>query len=223
MINTEWGALNETSLFRPTPFDEQVDHESANPKHYRFQKLTSWFYLGEISRFILLELVSKRLLFNGKATEALKRHGSFATFHLFKIEDAPDLTTVKTWICDLFDYEQNEVSDEDADIVKQIAGIVAVRSGRMVGCPIAALITHMGYDTDVETINIAVDGEFFIGSTQFEARLKKSVATILGNDVEHKLKFHHVQGNGFIGGAIAALEGAHGQIPNIMSKWGVNS
>jgi hypothetical protein len=85
-------------------------------------------------------------------------------------------------------------------------------------CPIASLLTHLGYATGIASkVPIAVDGEcvqivnsrlvlpyidsrLFIGSARFETRLKQGVATILGGDFDTKLEFHHVQGAGYVGG-----------------------
>ncbi|KAJ7036899.1 hexokinase-domain-containing protein [Mycena alexandri] len=183
MINTEWGMFND---------------------------LTSWFYLGQIARQIFLSLVEKGLMFNGVATDSLKNH-TFSSFHLFQIEDAKDYGTIKEVLCESFGYSEDAVSTQDAEIAKTIATIIAVRGGKLAACPIASLLTRQGYASGLGQgpIRIAVDGELFIGSAQFEIRLKQGIATILGHCFENKLDFHHVQGKGHVGAAIACFEAQH--------------
>lgn len=53
---------------------------------YRFEKLTSGMYLGEIVREVLLDLTRGGLLFRGRVTETLKTPGIFQTKYLSQIE-----------------------------------------------------------------------------------------------------------------------------------------
>ena len=58
------------ALLNPNIYDNDVDGKAANPGAYLFQKMTCWFYLGEIARVVLLSLVERSppLLFNGEVT-----------------------------------------------------------------------------------------------------------------------------------------------------------
>ncbi|KAF7349844.1 putative glucokinase [Mycena venus] len=207
MINTEWGAFNERALLRPTIYDDQMDKDLANPGRAFFQKMTCWYYLGEISRQIFLSLVNQSLLFNGVATDLLNKQHSLSSFHLFQIEDASDDNAAKTVICDRLGYSPDSVSVLDIEIVRFVATMVAVRSAKLSACPIASLLTHLGYATGIASkVPVAVDGELFIGSVQFETRLKQGVAAILGSGFDKKLEFHHVQGKGFVGAALATFQ-----------------
>lgn len=115
-INTEWGGLGDDGSLEDivTPYDGEVDRMSVNPgkqrsdtRHtstsythvarfpsslklsfcfYRFEKLTSGMYLGEIVRQVLLDLTSGGLLFRGRVTETLKTPGIFETKYLSMIE-----------------------------------------------------------------------------------------------------------------------------------------
>ncbi|KAJ6525938.1 hypothetical protein B0H19DRAFT_1084565 [Mycena capillaripes] len=210
MINTEWGMLNERALLNPTVYDDAMDKQCATPGTALFQKMIGWFYLGKIARQIFLSLVDQSLLFNGVATDTLKKHGSFSAFHMFQIEDAKDLEAVKDLLCDIFGYAPGAVSIQDAEIASRVATILAVRGGKLAACPVVAMLTRLGYDSGSHNkISIAVDGELFIGSARFETRLKEGVALILGQGFDKKLEFHHVEGKSYVGAAIAALEAAH--------------
>lgn len=53
---------------------------------FRFEKMTSGMYLGEVVRQTLLDLTRRGLLFRGHVTEALKTPGIFQTKYLSQIE-----------------------------------------------------------------------------------------------------------------------------------------
>lgn len=53
---------------------------------FRFEKLTSGMYLGEVVRQTLLDLTRAGLLFRGHVTETLKTPGIFQTKYLSQIE-----------------------------------------------------------------------------------------------------------------------------------------
>ncbi|EPT03115.1 hypothetical protein FOMPIDRAFT_1022483 [Fomitopsis schrenkii] len=92
IINTEWGAFNNTRTVLPTtPFDNKVDRESINPRYQAFEKFISGMYLGEITRNILLALIDaapKPLLFNGRASTVLNTHYGLDTAVMSEVEDA---------------------------------------------------------------------------------------------------------------------------------------
>ncbi|PPQ96987.1 hypothetical protein CVT26_006415 [Gymnopilus dilepis] len=214
IINTEWGAFSDRSVLKPNTFDDQVDKLSLNAGQYLFQKMTCWFYLGEIVRGILLSLVGSKLLLNGVATDALKKYHGFSTFHAFLVEDAKDLETIKEIIAENLGYDQSAISDQDAEIIRQVCSIVAERGGKLAGAPVAALLIHQGHAVLGQAnapsgklpIAIAIDGELFIGSQKFQSRFVNSVGAILGADFANRLQLVHVKEGGIVGAAIAAYE-----------------
>jgi hexokinase len=91
IVNTEWGAFNNTRSTLPTtPFDNKLDRESINPRFQAFEKFISGMYLGEITRNILLALIDaapKPLLFNGRiGSGALNKHYGLDTAVMSDIE-----------------------------------------------------------------------------------------------------------------------------------------
>jgi len=91
IVNTEWGAFNNTRSALPTtPFDNKLDRMSINPRFQAFEKFVSGMYLGEITRNILLALIDaapKSLLFNGQAgSGALNKHYGLDTSVMSDIE-----------------------------------------------------------------------------------------------------------------------------------------
>ncbi|KAI0356672.1 hypothetical protein OH77DRAFT_1423624 [Trametes cingulata] len=92
IVNTEWGAFNNTRTVLPTtPFDNKVDRESINPRLQAFEKFISGMYLGEITRNILLSLIDaapKPLLFNGRSSTPLNTHYGLDTAIMSEVEEA---------------------------------------------------------------------------------------------------------------------------------------
>jgi hexokinase len=219
MINTEWGAFSQRALLNPNIYDNDVDGKAANPGEYLFQKMTCWFYLGEIARVVLLSLVERSppLLFDGEVTETLEKHRGFFTYHLFQIEDAESLDKVKELIVECLGYRQDKVSDQDAEITRWVCTLIATRGGRLAACPIAAVLAQLKYAKIGEKtagsggpLRIVADGELFIGSKLFESRLKESIASILGENIMKRLEFHMATGGATVGGALTAYNAAKG-------------
>ncbi|KAL7282030.1 hypothetical protein ACG7TL_003497 [Trametes sanguinea] len=92
IVNTEWGAFNNTRTVLPTtPFDNKVDRESINPRLQAYEKFISGMYLGEITRNILLSLIDaapKPLLFNGRSSQQLNAHYGLDTAIMSEVEEA---------------------------------------------------------------------------------------------------------------------------------------
>ncbi|PIL36677.1 hypothetical protein GSI_00366 [Ganoderma sinense ZZ0214-1] len=91
VVNTEWGAFNNTRTVLPTtPYDNKVDRQSINPRLQAFEKFISGMYLGEITRNILLSLVDagpKPLLFNGRSSDVLNTHYGLDTAVMSEVEE----------------------------------------------------------------------------------------------------------------------------------------
>ncbi|RDX53014.1 hexokinase [Lentinus brumalis] len=92
VVNTEWGAFNNTRTVLPTtPYDNKLDRQSINPRLQAFEKFISGMYLGEILRNILLSLIDaapKPLLFNGRSSGPLNTHYGLDTAVMSEVEDA---------------------------------------------------------------------------------------------------------------------------------------
>ena len=55
-------------------------------RYFRYEKLFSGHYIGDLARLILLKLTDEGLIFGGKASEKLKTWKSFTAGHLSNIE-----------------------------------------------------------------------------------------------------------------------------------------
>ncbi|PPQ66277.1 hypothetical protein CVT26_010961 [Gymnopilus dilepis] len=92
VINTEWGAFNNSRTHLPTtPYDNAIDRLSINPRFQAFEKFISGMYLGEITRNVLVALIDatpKSLLFEGKSTPVLNKHYGLDTSFMSATEEA---------------------------------------------------------------------------------------------------------------------------------------
>jgi len=109
IVNTEWGAFNNSVSFRhislmqatqavpqrshlpSTPLDNALDRLSINPTFQAFEKFISGMYLGEITRGIITSLIDaspKPLLFNGKSTSDINKHYGIDTSFMSNVEEA---------------------------------------------------------------------------------------------------------------------------------------
>ena len=91
VINTEWGAFGDMGEldFIRTKWDYNVDKFSVNPGKQIFEKMISGMYMGEVTRQVLVDLVRENLIFVGKDTSNLMKHGRFYTKYVSEIESDP--------------------------------------------------------------------------------------------------------------------------------------
>ncbi|KAI0773802.1 hexokinase [Fomes fomentarius] len=140
VVNTEWGAFNNTRDILPvTAFDNKVDRQSINPRLQAFEKFISGMYLGEIVRNILLSLVDAApipLLFNGRSSGPLNTHYGLDTAIMSEVEDAwesgrvpvipSDLSSVPDWQSAHFT-DVDKLSPDDVARLERIRDIITQR------------------------------------------------------------------------------------------------
>jgi hexokinase len=112
VINMEWGGFGSGTRFPMLPFhdvDHQLDALSPNEGKQRYEKMMSGMYLGEITRLLLVQLVSAGALFaSGKpplppaATKAIATPWQFSTALMSDIAQdvSPDLGLVGRILAD---------------------------------------------------------------------------------------------------------------------------
>jgi hexokinase len=87
VINMEWGAFDNEGVVLPsTPYDAKLDRESPHPREQRFEKMISGLYLGEITRLLMVDLISTGELFAGRTSTLLETPYSFETANMSRIE-----------------------------------------------------------------------------------------------------------------------------------------
>lgn len=124
-------------------------------------------YLGEVARNVILSLIDaspKSLLFGGNCTPTLNKQWGLDTALLSEIEEAwqgigrfasgqtgitlsgeERLNRVRSVIVQRLGFaDASEVSLADADVVRQICGLVVTRAARMSACAVAAILVQTG-------------------------------------------------------------------------------
>ena len=131
-------------------------------------------YLGEITRNILLSLIDSvpPLLFNGRSTPLLNSHYGFDSAYMSAIESATSVAGVKSILVERLGFELEQVTDDDAEIVRRCCEAAATRAAHLSGCALSAVLIQTGrakLDGDVvrgeETYKVGVDGRYEIIST----------------------------------------------------------
>ncbi|EMD40975.1 hypothetical protein CERSUDRAFT_80619 [Gelatoporia subvermispora B] len=256
VVNTEWGAFNNTRTVLPTTqFDNKLDRESINPRLQAFEKFISGMYLGEITRNILLSLIDaapRPLLFNGRSSDDLNRHYGLDTAVMSEIEEAweagrehpssegapkangvvPDWQSAHFTDVDKLSHEDvarlerirgvitqrmgipaADVSLRDAAVVRWAASLVANRAAKLSACAVATVLVQTeraqlggGFVSDEERIIIGVDGSLIQFYPNFGTRLRDSLRTLVGAEVEKRVDIGLAKDGSGVGAALCALQ-----------------
>ncbi len=158
IINMEWGNFDRLTL---TWYDKQVDEASVNPGAMYFEKMVSGMYLGEITRFVLLDLIQRDLIFFNEpdAADKFDNKDSLKTEHMSLIErdETTNLEEVEIFL------KNNGISNAtfpDRTVLKRLCQIISSRASRLGAAAISAVITWIDPELkDMHTVGI--DGSLF--------------------------------------------------------------
>ena len=179
VINTEWGAFGDNGEidFLRTQWDKRVDDASINPGRQIFEKLISGMYMGETVRQILLDLIEKRLIFEGHNTERLGVAGNFETKYVSTVESDPVGRFEKCQTV-LKELDMVNVSHEDCSTLRYVCECVSRRAGFMVAAGCTALLKKMNH----KDVTIAVDGSVFRYHPHFANIMRSRIDQLMGTD-----------------------------------------
>ncbi|KAF2122055.1 hexokinase-domain-containing protein [Lophiotrema nucula] len=188
-INCEYGAFdNERRVLPVTKYDEQIDRESPRPGEQGFEKLSAGLYLGEIFRLILVDLVDRNLVFKDQDVSQLQKPYTLDTGFLSEIEDDETPRFEKTRA--LFKEKLGlEPRDEEIELSRRLAELIAVRGARLCACGIAAICLN----SSLESGHVAADGSVANKHPKFKKRWAKALGEVL--DWEDREKASHAQDN----------------------------
>lgn len=180
-INCEYGAFDNAHRVLPrTKYDVEIDEESPRPGQQTFEKLSAGLYLGEIFRLVLVELADKGLVFKDMDNNdigKLRERYSIDTGFLSQIEDDESKGFVKTR--DLFkDVLGVIVSDEEIELSRRVAELVAVRGARLCACGVAAICLKEG----IKEGHVAADGSVANKHPKFKKRWARALGEVLDWD-----------------------------------------
>ncbi|XP_070789896.1 hexokinase-3 [Pituophis catenifer annectens] len=181
-INMECGAFGDDGCLEHyiTPYDDIVDKESLNPSQQRFEKMISGMYLGEIVRYVLLELASRKILFRGHELKGLQNKGIFPTKLLSDIEND---SQSRQRVYQILEELGLPVSPEDAKVVKEVCHTVTSRAAMMCAAGVAAIVEKIRENkrmTKLE-VTVGVDGTVYKMNPYFAKKLQDTVALLAPN------------------------------------------
>ena len=116
-------------------------------------------YLGELTRYILLEATEKGLLFEGRseALEILREKEVFQTRHISEIE-ADEVGEYSSCLSVLTEVGLGDLSSEyDCVLLKFISQSVAIRAAVLSAAGVAALLNKMGR----RNVTVGMDGSLY--------------------------------------------------------------
>ncbi|KAJ5519263.1 Hexokinase N-terminal [Penicillium expansum] len=139
IINTEYGSFdNEREVLPLTPFDRQIDDESAHPGRQIYEKMVAGLYIGEMLRLVMLKMHEAGLLFKGQDVSRLRTANSLETSFLSTVEMdmSESLTDMKEEFMDSLNLE---LSLDELKACRLLIGLIAMRAARLYACGIAAI------------------------------------------------------------------------------------
>ncbi|KAI9104703.1 hexokinase-domain-containing protein [Phlyctochytrium arcticum] len=204
IVNTEWGAYDEASVLPITSYDLALDRSSSNPRKQIFEKLISGMYLGEIVRYVLLELVSTGELFRGHTSKVLQTPYAFETAYMSRIErdHTLELSDTKAVLEDMVGLPSSTTTVEDRRIVKHVCELVGIRAARLSAAGVAAIVTKMNR---WDACTVAIDGTLFERYPHFQNRMRDALRELLGIMAENIVLEQARDGSGEGAALIAAL------------------
>lgn len=144
-------------------------------------------YLGEIVRYILVDLISTGEIFMGASSDLLNEPYSFDTAHMSRIErdHSLELSDTKAVLEDLFAIPAT--TKRDRRIVKRLCELVGTRAARLAAAGIAAIVTKINY---LDGCTVAIDGSLFAQYPHFGNRMRDAMRELLGISAENIILEH---------------------------------
>ncbi|KAJ3216777.1 hexokinase A [Dinochytrium kinnereticum] len=206
VINTEWGAFDEEHIVLPrTKYDLKVDRGSVHPRLQTFEKLISGLYLGEIVRYVMIDLVKTGELFQGVSSPELNTAYKFDTAFMSRIErdHTIDLSDTKIVLEEILGIPKT--TRQDRRLVRAVCELVGRRSARLAAAGIAAIVTKINR---LDGCTVAIDGSLFELYPHYANRMRDALREILGISAENIVLEQARDGSGQGAALIAALSDA---------------
>uniref|UniRef100_A0ACB8EIM2 Uncharacterized protein n=1 Tax=Sphaerodactylus townsendi TaxID=933632 RepID=A0ACB8EIM2_9SAUR len=182
-INMEWGAFGDDGSldYIMTAYDKKMDAASINPGQQRYEKLISGMYLGEIVRYILLDLTARKIIFQGQSPSVLKTKDLFPTKLLSDIEKCLDRGGQGVQeVCTVLEEKGFVITTEDAHLVKNVCQIVSTRAAKVCGAGLAAVVDKIRENRQLEKleVTVGVDGTLYKMHPHFARQVQETVALL---------------------------------------------
>lgn len=175
IVNIEWGNFN---LLRRAPYDIQLDNSSDNRGQQILEKMVSGMYLGEIIRFIFVDLIKRKILFRESGPSLLNRAKSFMTEYMSRIESdySANLSGVGGLLKEL---GVRKSAKEDRALVKKICRAVSRRGARIVAAVLSGVVTKIDPHLSKEH-TVAIDGSVYEKHPGFAQNMQVALRELFG-------------------------------------------
>lgn len=160
-------------------------------------------YLGEITRNVLLNLVDRRLLFEGHTSADLNQMWTFETAYMSTIEadNTPTLHQTQTILESTLSFASTTLTDRK--IVKKVVELVGRRAARLSAAALAGILEHTGAWKHKAAIGI--DGSLFEYYPSFDTDIMDGLEEVFGPEVRKNVSLGLAQDGSGVGAALCAL------------------
>jgi len=175
IINIEWGGFGDKKNFlKQTSVDKMLDFSSINPGSQLFEKMISGKYLGEIARYIILELQENGKIFKDSPTPPplLTQPYAFESKYLTDIinDKSPNLREVKNFVENTLKIKSS--TKEDWKLLQEISQVVGLRAARLSAAAIVAVLSKIDR---LQNVTVAVDGSVFEHYPNFKSLMNNTI------------------------------------------------
>lgn len=167
-INTEFCVLGDDGCmdFCKNKYDFILDKNSLFPHEYTYEKVLGGAYLGELFRFVLVDLIQQQLLFDGDLKPALDQKGALVTAEMSRIEAEAEQYRLKGEPSPMeavrnlftgFGYTNNQLSADCCATIVHISQLISNRAAVFSAIPLAVFVDYL----PDKAMKVAVDGSLF--------------------------------------------------------------
>lgn len=201
-INTECGAFDNAKHILPrTTYDENLDKTTTHPGCQVYEKMVAGLYLGELLRFVLIELHRKGAFLEGRDISALDEPNVIDTSFLTAAENnmPRSLEEIRVRFKEKFDLD---LDDCDQKVCRHLIGLIGTRAARLYACSIAAICKRR----KIERCHVGVDGAMFNQYSHFKLRVQQALREILDwpEESEDLVVLHGAEDGSGVGAALIA-------------------
>ncbi|KAK8249753.1 glucokinase [Phyllosticta capitalensis] len=213
MVNTEWCSIDDELAVLPTnSYDDAVDKTSSNPGYTMFEKRVSGYYLGELFRLAVLDLLARTKhqahVATVRSDSALLQQSGIDTAILSTIEGDLDPSLQATRNCLKEQLGVEHTTTEFASAVRTVVHAIGRRAARLSGVAIAAVVLKSECLSQGDShFDIGVEGSLIEHYPGFERHLRGILREIpeIGQTGEERIHMGLANDGAGVGAALIAM------------------
>jgi len=193
IINMEWGAFGDDGCLDNfvTEYDLLLDQNSIHPGQQRYEKMIAGMYIGELVRYILLDLCKEGIIFTEAAVPILEKQGSVDTQMVSQIvENQPRHFA---GIQNILASADLGAIRKDCEIVHMVCDAVSRRAAYMCAAGISAVARkiHANRPDEYLDITCGVDGSVYKKHPTFKQLLRVKTNELVGLGIHVNFELSH--------------------------------